>query len=397
MSANFLPRITTVVRIWAIRNNSYPLAQVVIAARRWTDPLLNRIFSRSPRQSAITGAVRGSTDRCLWEWIPMRFPRQAQQTALEVLAANGVETIIQADNGYTPTPVISHAILTYNRGRYGHLADGIVITPSHNPPRDGGFKYNATNGGPADVEITQWVQDRANELLRAGNVGVQRIAYERAAAAATTHARDLALPYIRDLDQIIDLDAIRSAGLSIGADPLGGASVAYWQMIAEIHGLNISVVNKTVDPTFSFMTVDHDGQIRMDCSSPYAMAKLIDLKDRYRLAFGNDPDSDRHGIVTPSAGLMNPNHYLATAIRYLFTHRPRWNAQSGVGKTLVSSGIIDRVAASLGRPLVEVPVGFKWFVDRIASMARLALAARRVPGQASCVTMARSGAPIRTE
>ncbi len=287
----------------------------------------------------------------------------AQQTALEVLAANDVETIIQPENGYTPTPVISHAILTYNRGRSANLADGIVITPSHNPPRDGGFKYNATNGGPADVDITQWVQDRANELLKGSNAGIKRIAYERASVASTTHARDLAVPYIRDLDNIIDLDPIRSAALPIGADPLGGASVAYWKMIAEIHRLNISVVNSTVDPTFSFMTVDHDGQIRMDCSSPYAMAKLIELKDRFRLAFGNDPDSDRHGIVTPSAGLMNPNHYLATAIRYLFSHRPHWSAQAGVGKTLVSSGIIDRVAASLGRRLVEVPVGFKWFVD----------------------------------
>ena len=287
----------------------------------------------------------------------------AQHTALEVLAANGIETIIQRDEGFTPTPVISHAILTYNRGRNDHLADGIVITPSHNPPRDGGFKYNPTNGGPADVDITQWVQDRANALLRSANRDVKRIPFDRALRAPTTHAGDLASPYVNDLHSVIDLDAIRSAGVSIGADPLGGASVAYWQPIEERYGLDVTVVNKAVDPTFSFMTVDHDGQIRMDCSSPYAMAKLIALKDQYRVAFGNDPDSDRHGIVTPSAGLLNPNHYLAAAVRYLFTHRPGWRTGAGIGKTLVSSGIIDRVAASMGRKLVEVPVGFKWFVD----------------------------------
>jgi phosphoglucomutase len=287
----------------------------------------------------------------------------AQRTALEVLAANGVETIIQRDEGFTPTPVISHAILTYNRGRKDHLADGIVITPSHNPPRDGGFKYNPTNGGPADVDITQWVQDRANSLLRSANRDVRRIPHDRALRAPTTHANDLVSPYVNDLHSVIDLDAIRSAGVSIGADPLGGASVAYWQPIKERYGLDITVVNKAVDPTFSFMTVDHDGQIRMDCSSPYAMAKLIALKDQYRVAFGNDPDSDRHGIVAPSAGLLNPNHYLAVAVRYLFTHRPGWRVSAGIGKTLVSSGIIDRVAASMGRKLVEVPVGFKWFVD----------------------------------
>ncbi|MDB5354743.1 MAG: Phosphoglucomutase [Phycisphaerales bacterium] len=287
----------------------------------------------------------------------------AQHTALEVLAANGVETIIQRDEGFTPTPVISHAILTYNRGRKDHLADGVVITPSHNPPRDGGFKYNPTNGGPADVDITQWVQDRANSLLRSANRDVRRIPYDRALRAPATHANDLVSPYVNDLHSVIDLDAIRSAGVSIGADPLGGASVAYWEPIKERYGLNITVVNKAVDPTFSFMTVDHDGQIRMDCSSPYAMAKLIALKDQYRIAFGNDPDSDRHGIVTPSAGLLNPNHYLAAAVRYLFTHRPGWRVSAGIGKTLVSSGIIDRVAASMGRKLVEVPVGFKWFVD----------------------------------
>jgi len=287
----------------------------------------------------------------------------AQQTALEVLAANGVQTIIQQSDGFTPTPVISHAILTHNRGRTSALADGIVITPSHNPPRDGGFKYNATNGGPADVDATQWVQDRANELLRAGNAGVKRLAYARASTAATTRAQDLVTPYVNDLDQVIDMAAIRDAKIKIGVDPLGGASLAYWEPIRARYGLDITVVNTAVDPTFSFMTVDADGQIRMDCSSPSAMAKLIALKDQYQVAFGNDPDSDRHGIVTPSAGLLNPNHYLAAAVRYLFTHRPAWPAAAGVGKTLVSSSIIDKVAASIGRQLVEVPVGFKWFVD----------------------------------
>ena len=287
----------------------------------------------------------------------------AQQTALQVLAANGVETIIQRDGGFTPTPVISHAILTHNRSRRDHLADGIVITPSHNPPRDGGFKYNPTNGGPADVDITQWVQDRANAILRNGNREVNRIPYERAIKAATTHSSDLVWPYVNDLRNVVDMDAIRNAGVKLGVDPLGGASLAYWEPIRQTYGIDVTVVNKTVDPTFSFMTVDYDGQIRMDCSSPYAAAKLIAMKDDFQVAFGNDPDSDRHGIVTPSSGLMNPNHYLAVAIRYLFTHRPKWGAQVGVGKTLVSSGIIDRVAQSISRRVVEVPVGFKWFVD----------------------------------
>jgi phosphoglucomutase len=285
----------------------------------------------------------------------------AQRTALEVLAANGVETVIQRDDGVTPTPVISHAILVYNRGRKEHLADGIVITPSHNPPEDGGFKYNPTNGGPADTDITKWVQDRANELLRAGNAGVKRIAYESAIKAATTHAEDFIPRYVNDLARVIDMDAVRSARLKLGVDPLGGASVHYWQPIAETYGLDLDVVNPKVDPTFSFMTVDHDGKIRMDCSSPYAMARLVGLKDRYRVAFANDPDSDRHGIVTPSAGLLNPNHYLAVAIRYLLTHRPDWPRQAAVGKTLVSSSMIDRVVNGLGRRLDEVPVGFKWF------------------------------------
>jgi phosphoglucomutase len=287
----------------------------------------------------------------------------AQATALRVLAANGIETIIAQNGGFTPTPVISHAILQYNKARRNHRADGIVITPSHNPPRDGGFKYNGTNGGPADVNITQWVQDRANALLKAKNVDVRAVTEKVAMSAATTHQRDLIEPYVADLGDVIDMPRIAASKLKIGADPLGGASVAYWEPIAERYGLNLTIVNKSVDPTFSFMTVDHDGQIRMDCSSPYAMAKLIALKEDYQIAFGNDPDSDRHGIVTPTAGLMNPNHYLAVAIEYLFTNRPNWNPGAGVGKTLVSSGIIDRVAKSIGKKLVEVPVGFKWFVD----------------------------------
>jgi phosphoglucomutase len=285
----------------------------------------------------------------------------AQHTALEVLAANGVQTIIQRDDGVTPTPVISRAILVYNRGRKEHLADGIVITPSHNPPEDGGFKYNPTNGGPADTDVTKWVQERANELLRGGNAGVKRVPFARALRAGTTCQEDFVLPYVNDLRSVINMDAIRAAGLKLGVDPLGGAAVHYWGPINEIYGLNIHVVNPLVDPTFSFMTVDHDGKIRMDCSSPYAMARLVGLKDQYRVAFANDPDSDRHGIVTPSAGLMNPNHYLAVAIRYLLTHRPHWPARAAVGKTLVSSSMIDRVVQSLGRRLSEVPVGFKWF------------------------------------
>jgi phosphoglucomutase len=285
----------------------------------------------------------------------------AQRTALEVLAANGVETIIQRDDGFTPTPVISRAILVYNKGRADHRADGIVITPSHNPPEDGGFKYNPPNGGPADTDITNWVQDRANALLRAGNKDVKRISYESALKASTTHADDFVLPYVKDLANVIDMEAIRSAGLKLGVDPLGGASVHYWEPIKEMYGLNITVVNSTVDPRFAFMTVDHDGKIRMDCSSPYAMAKLVGLKDQYRVAFGNDPDSDRHGIVTPSAGLMNPNHFLAVAICYLLGNRPGWPAHAAVGKTLVSSSLIDRAVEDLGRRVMEVPVGFKWF------------------------------------
>ena len=286
----------------------------------------------------------------------------AQRTALEVLAANGVETIIQENDGVTPTPVISRAILVYNRGRKDHFGDGIVITPSHNPPEDGGFKYNPPNGGPADTDVTGWVQNRANALLRAGNKDVKRIPFEKAIRAATTHQEDFVLPYVRDLKNVVDIDAIRAAKLKLGVDPLGGAARPYWEPINSIYGLEVTVVNPIIDPTFSFMTVDHDGKIRMDCSSPYAMARLVGLKDQYQVAFANDPDSDRHGIVTPTAGLMNPNHYLAVAIQYLLTHRPKWRHDSVVGKTLVSSSMIDRVVNKLGRKLCEVPVGFKWFV-----------------------------------
>jgi phosphoglucomutase len=285
----------------------------------------------------------------------------AQRTALGVLAANGVETIIQSNNGVTPTPVISWEILVYNRGRKQHLADGIVITPSHNPPEDGGFKYNPTNGGPADTDVTGWVQERANELLRTNNAGVKRVSFESAMKAPTTHQQDFMMPYVNDLRNVVDIDAIRAAGLNMGVDPLGGAARPYWEPINAVYGLDIKVVNPVLDPTFSFMTVDHDWVIRMDCSSPYAMARLVGLKDKFQLAFANDPDSDRHGIVTPSSGLMNPNHYLAVAIQYLLTHRPQWPAHAAVGKTLVSSSMIDRVVNKLGRKLSEVPVGFKWF------------------------------------
>ena len=291
----------------------------------------------------------------------------AQRTALEVLAGNGVETIIQQDDGVTPTPVISRAILVYNRNRKEHLADGIIITPSHNPPEDGGFKYNPTNGGPADVDITGWVQQRANDLLREGNAGVKRLPFESALKADTTHEEDFVIPYVKDLKNIVDMDAIRAAGLKLGVDPLGGAAEPYWEPINSIYGLDIAVVNPTIDPTFSFMTVDHDGKIRMDPSSPYAMARLVGLKDQYQLAFANDPDSDRHGVVVPSAGLMNPNHYLAVAIGYLLTHRD-WPVEVAVGKTLVSSSMIDRVVTSsaaalrgAGR-LQVVRAGFvRWF------------------------------------
>ncbi|MFF9506774.1 phosphoglucomutase (alpha-D-glucose-1,6-bisphosphate-dependent) [Streptomyces sp. NPDC014724] len=287
----------------------------------------------------------------------------ARITAIEVFAANDVTVLVDPADGYTPTPAVSHAILTHNRGRTAHLADGVVVTPSHNPPGDGGFKYNPPNGGPAGSEATGWIQERANEIIADGMKDVRRLPYARARAASTTGTYDFLGSYVTDLPSVLDLDAIRSAGVRIGADPLGGASVAYWGRIAEQHRLDLTVVNPLTDPTWRFMTLDWDGRIRMDCSSPYAMASLIGQRERYRIATGNDADADRHGIVTPDAGLMNPNHYLAVAIDYLYAHRERWPAAAGIGKTLVSSGMIDRVAAGLGRELVEVPVGFKWFVD----------------------------------
>ncbi len=285
----------------------------------------------------------------------------ALRTALEVLVANGVEVVVAQDFAAVPTPVVSHAVLAHN-GRPGTpRADGVVITPSHNPPRDGGFKYNPPHGGPAGTEATGWIQQRANALLEGGLAGVRRIRFERAAAEA--HVRDLVTPYVEDVGNAVDLEAVKAAGVRIGVDPLGGSSLHYWEPIAERWGLDLTVVNTVVDPTFAFMRVDHDGKIRMDCSSPQAMAGLIGLKDDFDVAFGNDPDADRHGIVTPSAGLLNPNHYLSVAVDYLFRHRPDWPADAAVGKTLVSSSMIDRVAADLGRPLAEVPVGFKYFVD----------------------------------
>ena len=311
------------------------------------------------RSQGITGPLFMAKD-------PHAASGPAQCTALEVLAANGVETFLQRDDGFTPTPSMSHAILTYNRGRTSGLADGIGITPSHNPPQDGGFKYNPPNGGPADTDITNTVQDRANEILRGGNRDVKRLTYESALKAGSTHLHDFVTPYVATLGEVIDMTAIKAAGVSIGIDPLGGAALQYWQPVKERYGLDITVVNAKVDPQFGFMTVDHDGKIRMDCSSPYAMASLVGLKDKFSVAFGTDPDADRHGIVTPSAGLLNPNHYLAVAINYLLTHRAHWNKNAAVGKTLVSSSIIDRVVASLGRKLREVPVGFKWFAPGLA-------------------------------
>ncbi|HQL38232.1 MAG TPA: phosphoglucomutase (alpha-D-glucose-1,6-bisphosphate-dependent) [Anaerolineaceae bacterium] len=287
----------------------------------------------------------------------------AMYTALEVFAANAVEVVIQQGLGYTPTPVISLAILTYNRGRSSGLADGVVITPSHNPPEDGGFKYNPPSAGPADTVTTRWIQDRANQIMANGMKEVHRIPVEKALKAATTHHVDYVMPYVEGLRHVVQMDQISAAGLKIGVDPMGGSGVAYWAPIAEMYRLQVEVVNPRVDPTFAFMTLDHDGKIRMDCSSPYAMASLVDLKDHFDIAFGNDTDYDRHGIVTRSVGLMNPNHYLATAIWYLFQHRPGWGRAVAIGKTLVSSSMIDRVAASLDRRLCEVPVGFKWFVD----------------------------------
>ncbi|MEU8713939.1 MULTISPECIES: phosphoglucomutase (alpha-D-glucose-1,6-bisphosphate-dependent) [unclassified Streptomyces] len=293
----------------------------------------------------------------------------AKVTALEVFAANGVTVLVDSADGYTPTPAVSHAILTHNRGRTTGLADGVVVTPSHNPPADGGFKYNPPSGGPAASDATSWIQDRANQIIAGGMKDVQRIPYERALAAPTTGRYDFMGVYVDDLPSVLDLDAVRASGLRIGADPLGGASVAYWGRIAERHSLDLTVVNPYTDPTWRFMTLDWDGKIRMDCSSPYAMASLIEKRDAFRVATGNDADADRHGIVTRDAGLMNPNHYLAVAISYLYRHRDRWPSDTGIGKTLVSSSMIDRVAADLGRQLVEVPVGFKWFVDGLAGGA----------------------------
>jgi phosphoglucomutase len=289
----------------------------------------------------------------------------SQDTALEVLAANDVDTIVQRDGGFTPTPVVSRAILVRNQGRTAHLADGIVITPSHNPPEDGGFKYNPPNGGPADTDVTRWIQDRANELLasRNGDGDIRRVPLSTALKASTTHQEDLVTPYVDDLNEVVDMEAIRDAGVTIGVDPLGGASLPYWQAITARHGLRITIVNSAIDPAFGFMTLDHDGKIRMDCSSPYAMAGLVALKDRFQVAVGNDPDADRHGIVTASSGLMNPNHYLAVAIQYLLANRPAWPTGAAIGKTVVSSSMIDRVTDGAKRHLAEVPVGFKWFAQ----------------------------------
>lgn len=286
----------------------------------------------------------------------------ALYSAIEVFAGNGMEIMIHADMRYTPTPVISHAILTYNAGRQSALADGVVISPSHNPPDDGGFKYNPPNGGPADTDTTKWIQNRANEIIREGLKDVRRLGLEKALQAETTHHIDLITPYVNDLDSVVNMKALAASGVHIGVDPLGGSGIGYWEPIAERYHLNIEVVNKRVDPTFSFMTLDRDGKIRMDCSSPYAMANLVNMKDKFDISFGNDVDFDRHGIVTPSVGLMNPNHYLAVAIWYIFQHRPDWSRDAAIGKTLVSSSIIDKVAVKIGRRLCEVPVGFKWFV-----------------------------------
>lgn len=286
----------------------------------------------------------------------------AQKTALGVLAANGIATFVQRDNGVTPTPAVSRAILAANKSRGANYSDGIIITPSHNPPTDGGLKYNTTNGGGADLDITNWIETRANEYLQNGNRDVKFTPYQEALAAPTTSQIDYVGDYVDDLANVVDLDAIRAARIRIGVDPLGGAAVGYWRPIAEKYGLDITVVNDKIDPTFSFMSIDHDGKIRMDCSSPWAMRKLVALKDKFDIAFANDPDSDRHGIVTPSLGLMNPNHYLAVVVDYLIKNRPTWSPSLGIGKTLVSSAIIDRVVAAAGRKLIEVPVGFKWFV-----------------------------------
>lgn len=307
--------------------------------------------------------ARGTTGPLFLGMDTHALSEAAQATAVEVFAANDVTLIIQAGGGYTPTPVISHAILTHNHGRTVGLADGVVITPSHNPPSDGGFKYNPPSGGPAGTSATKVIQDRANEILTSDMWAIKRLPYAQALSADTTTAYDFVTPYITDLKNVVNLEAIAAAGLKIGVDPMGGSGIAYWEPIAEMYGLALDITNPYVDPTFSFMTLDKDGKIRMDCSSPSAMASLITLKDDFDIAFGNDPDFDRHGIVTGSSGLLNPNHYLAVAINYLFQNRPGWRVDAAVGKTLVSSSMIDRVAAQLGRRLAEVPVGFKWFVD----------------------------------
>lgn len=331
------------------------------------DTAFNEDHIAATSQAICEYRARQGTDGPLFLGIDTHaLSEPARVTAVEVFAANGVTLLLDTADGYTPTPAVSHAILTYNRGRTSALADGVVVTPSHNPPRDGGFKYNPPSGGPAGSDATGWIQDRANEIIAAGLGEVRRIPYVRALAAETTGRHDFLGAYVADLPSVLDLDAVRAAGIRIGADPLGGASVGYWGRIAEEHRIDLTVVNPLADPTWRFMTLDWDGKIRMDCSSPYAMASLIEGRDRFDLTTGNDADADRHGIVTPDAGLMNPNHYLATAIGYLYSHRDRWPAGAGIGKTLVSSGMIDRVATDLGRKLVEVPVGFKWFVDGLS-------------------------------
>ncbi len=319
----------------------------------------------------------------------------ALYSAIEVFAANGVELVIQEGFGYTPTPVISRAILAYNLNRSTGLADGVVITPSHNPPEDGGYKYNPPSAGPADTQTTRWIQDRANEIIANGLKDIKRISLDKALKAPSTHKIDYILPYIEDLKNVVNMQAIAASGLKIGVDPMGGSGVGYWEPIAEMYKVDLHVVNPKVDPTFSFMTLDSDGKIRMDCSSPFAMASLVKLKDQFDIAFGNDTDYDRHGIVTRSVGLMNPNHYLATAIWYLFQNRPGWGDEVAVGKTMVSSSMIDRVATHLGRKLCEVPVGFKWFVDGLLT-GSFGFGGEESPAHPSFGRMAPFGQPIKT-